>query len=108
MRAIITHGLYILNPFFESKKTFFTLLITQINFRVNYKFILHQLTKTNVNVRENYLEEEEEKDANAWSPNVQQISKMEDVIVDAVTREDVVRDHPNVNASLVNLSKYLF
>ena len=60
--------------------------------------------KTNVNVRENYLEEEEEKDANASSPNVQPISKMENVIVDAVTREDVVREYLNVNASLVILS----
>ena len=64
--------------------------------------------KTNVNVRENYLEKEEEKDAGASSPNVQTISKMENVIVDAVTREDVVREHLNVNASLANLSKYLF
>ena len=64
--------------------------------------------KTNVNVRENYLEKEEEKDAGASSPNVQTISKMENVIVDAVTREDVVRDHLNVNASLVSLSEYLF
>ena len=58
-------------------------------------------------MRENYLEEEEEKDANVWSPNVQPISKMENVIVDAVIREDVVRDHLNVNASLANLSKLL-
>ena len=60
--------------------------------------------KTNVNVRENYLEKEEEKDAGASSPNVQTISKMENVIVDAVTREDVVREHLNVNVSLANLS----
>ena len=50
------------------------------------------------------MEKEEEKDANASSPNVQAISKMENVIVDAVTREDVVREYLNVNASLVILS----
>ena len=62
--------------------------------------------KTNVNVRENYLEKEEEKDADASSPNVQTILKMEYVIAAAVTREDVVRGHLNVNVSLVSLSKY--
>ena len=51
------------------------------------------------------MEKEEEKDANASSPNVQTISKMENAKVDAVIREDVVRDHLDVNASLANLSK---
>ena len=50
------------------------------------------------------MEEEEEKDANASSPNVQTISKMENAKVDAVIREDVVKESPNVNASLVILS----
>ena len=51
------------------------------------------------------MEKEEEKDADASSPNVQTISKMENVIVAAVTREDVVREPLNVNASLASLSK---
>ena len=53
------------------------------------------------------MEKEEEKDADASSPNVQAISTMENVIVAAVTREDVVREHLNVNASLASLSKLL-
>ena len=55
-------------------------------------------------MRENYLEKEEEKDAGASSPNVHMISKKENVIVAAVTREDVVREHLNVNVSLANLN----
>ena len=50
------------------------------------------------------MEKEEEKDANVSSPNVQTISKMENAKVDAVIREDVVKESPNVNASLVILS----
>ena len=62
------------------------------------------LMKMFVNVKEDWLEEETERNADVWSPNVQQITqKMEFVLMAAVTREDVVREHRKLH--IVTLDK---
>ena len=62
------------------------------------------LMKMFVNVKEDWLEEETERNADVWSPNVQQITqKMEFVLMAVVTREDVVREHRKLH--IVTLDK---
>ena len=41
-------------------------------------------------------------DVGAWNPNVQQITQMENVIVAAVIKEDVVTESLNANVSLAH------
>ena len=53
------------------------------------------LMKIIVNVNGERLEEE--RDANVWSPNVQQITEKMASVLAAVTRKDVVREHQKLH-----------